>query len=302
MLNFLPSPIIGVLAFLLAVINVLFWSTLIFIVTGIKLIFRFNAARKVLDPILIALAENWITGNAVWMWLTQKTDIQVHGLENLKRRGWYLVVANHQSWVDIVVLQKVLNRRLPFLKFFLKKELARIPVLGQAWWALDFPFMSRHSKSYLKKHPEQAGKDLQATIKACQRFSLVPTSVMNFVEGTRFTEQKHLRQQSPYQYLLKPKAGGLAFAIQSLGGKFHSLVNVTIVFPDGIPNFWEFMSGQVKNVEVHINQIEIPAHFVGKDYSQDMEYRVEFQKWLTDIWQQKDLLLQQRLGEKRVES
>ena len=34
---------------------------------------------------------------------------------------------------------------------------------------------------------------------------------MNFVEGTRFTREKHARQNSPYNHLLRTKAGGMAF-------------------------------------------------------------------------------------------
>ena len=288
MLNFLPAPVVGVIAVILMTINIIFWTVLLFIVTLIKLIFRTDSARKLLDPILTAIAENWITGNWLWQKLTQRTIWQTQGLGELDRDDWYLVISNHLSWVDIFALQGVLNRRIPMLKFFLKKELARIPLMGQAWWALDFPFMSRHSKSYLKKHPEQAGKDLEATRKSCERFRLIPTSVMNFVEGTRYTPEKARRQNSPYQHLLKPKAGGLAFAVEALGSQFDSLLDVTIVYPDGVPTFWQFLCGRVRKIIIHIDQVDIPAHFGQSDYSESNEHRVEFQKWLSDIWYKKD--------------
>jgi len=298
MLNFLPSPVIGVLAFTIAIINMLLWTSILFMVTLIKLVFRFNAARKILDPILTAIAANWISGNGFWMWLTQRTEWTVEGLDQLDPKGWYLVTSNHQSWVDIVVLQKLLNRRIPMLKFFLKKELARIPIMGQAWWALDFPFMSRHSKSYLKKYPEQAGKDLEATRRSCERFSLIPTSVMNFVEGTRITPEKHKRQKSPYKHLLKPKAGGMAFAVQTLGEKFHSLIDITIVYPDFTPTFWEFLAGKMHKVTVIIKERELPESFKTLNYSDNPEDRVAFQKWLGDIWLEKDQLIERRLSSK----
>ena len=230
----------------------------------------------------------WISGNGLWMRLTQKTHWNVSNIDNLHRKHWYLVVANHQSWVDIFVLQRALNRKVPMLKFFLKKELAKVPVMGQAWWALDFPFMSRHSKTYLREHPEQAGKDLQATQKACQRFSLIPTSVMNFVEGTRYTDQKAQRQGSPYRYLLKPKAGGLAFAVQVLGKQFSTALNVTLIYPSGTPTFWEFLCGRVDEIVVQVKTTPIPAQFEGKDYSTDNEHRVNFQRWLSSMWAEKD--------------
>ena len=54
----------------------------------------------------------------------------VEGVETLDRSEWYLVLANHQSWVDIAVLQRIFHRKIPFLKFFIKKELLWLPILG----------------------------------------------------------------------------------------------------------------------------------------------------------------------------
>jgi len=49
--------------------------------------------------------------------------------------------------VDILVLEKVFNRKVPMLKFFIKKELLwTLPVAGWAAWLLDFPFMERYHK------------------------------------------------------------------------------------------------------------------------------------------------------------
>jgi 1-acyl-sn-glycerol-3-phosphate acyltransferase len=130
----------------------------------------------------------------------------------LEAKGHYLVLSNHQSWVDILILQKVFNRRIPFMRFFLKQQLIWVPMLGLAWWALDFPFMQRHTKSQLQKRPELAGQDIAATRKACEKFLGKPVSIMIFPEGTRFTPAKHAQQQSPFQHLLKPKSGGMAYA------------------------------------------------------------------------------------------
>ncbi|GLS26136.1 acyltransferase [Marinibactrum halimedae] len=291
MLNFLPAPIVGVLACLLMSINILFWCALLFLFTFIKLIFRGDKMRKRLDPILIAIAENWISGNKVWMAMTQRCRWQVEGVERLRRRGWYLVNANHQSWADIFVLQSVLNRKIPFLKFFLKQELAKVPLMGQAWWALDFPFMRRFSKEYLEKNPNMRGKDLEATRKACERFSLVPTSVMNFLEGTRFSIKKHQQQKSPFRHLLLPKAGGIAFAVNSLGDKFHSLLDVTIVYPQGVPSFWDFLSGRMREVIVQVRELEIPDVLCSGDYQNDEEFRHQFQQWVQQLWVDKDQLI-----------
>ncbi|MGV8057698.1 MAG: acyltransferase [Smithellaceae bacterium] len=292
MLNFLPSLLIGVIATLLFAVNVLFWPIFVVIFSVLKIIMPFPPLRRWFDRILPWLAENWISCNGLWMRLTQKNQWDVQGVTGLNYHGWYLVSSNHQSWVDIFVMQHILNRRIPLMKFFLKQELIWVPVMGLAWWALDFPFLHRHSAEYLKKHPEQKGKDLETTRKACAKFTHVPTSIMNFLEGTRFSQAKHVRQQSPYRHLLKPKAGGIALALDTLGDKFHSLLNLTIIYPDGVPTFWEFLCGKVKRVIVRIGQVEVPQHLLHGDYEGDETYRAAFQQWVQQLWQEKDLQIQ----------
>ncbi len=297
MLNFLPKPLVGVIAVSLLVLNILVWCGFLFSVALIKFLLPFKPVRRAVDPILNAIATTWISGNNGWMRLTQKTRWDVQGVEGLQYRGWYLVSSNHQSWVDIFVLQNMFNRRIPFLKFLIKQELLYVPIMGLAWWALDYPFMKRYSAEYLKKHPEMRGKDLETTRKACKKFSLIPTSVMNFPEGTRFTPPKHDRQESPYRHLLKPKAGGVALVLDAMGEKFQSLLNVTIVYPDGIPGFWEFLSGRVKRITVRVQNLPIPKHFIGGDYENDAQFRAAFQQWLHEVWLEKDALIAQLRAE-----
>ena len=251
MLYFLPAPLRGLIATLLMVLNALFWVPILLIFSSLKLLMPFKAVRLLIDPILLSIAEAWIWGNSAWMGLTQRTTWDVEGIEGLDPHSWYMVNSNHQSWVDILVLQHLLNRRIPLLKFFLKAQLIWVPVMGLAWWALEFPFMRRHTEDYLKKHPEMRGKDQETTRKACAKYALIPTSVMNFLEGTRFTKAKHAKQQSPYQHLLKPKAGGMALALNAMGDKFQAILDVTIVYPDGAPTFNDFLLGNVRRIVVH---------------------------------------------------
>jgi 1-acyl-sn-glycerol-3-phosphate acyltransferase len=297
MLNFLPKSLVGIIASLLLTLNILFWCIFLFAFALLKLALPFKPVRVVIDPILNAIATNWISCNSGWMRLTQKTHWDVQGIDGLPYKGWYLVNSNHQSWVDIFVLQHLLNRKIPFLKFLIKQQLLYVPIMGLAWWALDYPFLKRYSRDYLEKHPEMRGKDLEATRKACRKFALVPTSVMNFVEGTRFTKAKHDRQQSPYEYLLKPKAGGLALALNSMGDKFQSLLNVTIVYPDGIPEFWDFLCGRVKRITVRMQSLPIPQQFIGADYENDEGFREEFQQWIHQMWLEKDKQIEQLRAE-----
>lgn len=288
MLGFLPPVARGVIAMLLLVLNTLFWCALLLALALVKLALPFAWVRLRIDPLLNAIATTWIACNSGWMRLTQRTTWDVLGVDELPYRGWYLVNCNHQSWVDIFVLQHVLNRRIPMLKFFLKQELIYVPVIGLAWWALDFPFMKRHSRADLRKNPELRGQDRETTRRACEKFALVPTSVMNFAEGTRYTPAKHRAQASPYRHLLKPKAGALALALNAMGGQFHSLVDATIVYPDGVPTFWKFLCGRTPRVILRARQIPIPPEFCAGDYEGDTAFRGVLHRWLANIWEEKD--------------
>ena len=215
------------------------------------------------------------------------------GVDALNRYECYMVVANHQSWTDILVLQKVLNGRIPLLKFFLKKELIWFPLLGLAWWALDFPFLKRYSKKFIKRHPHLAGKDLETTRKACEKYKNLPVAVMNFVEGTRFSKAKQNRQQSPFAHLLRAKAGGLAFALSSMNGKINRLIDVTIVYPQkDKKSFWNYLCGNIQEIKVRVRQLPITERLRG-DYIGDRNFRKQFQNWLNDLWREKDQLITQ---------
>ncbi len=291
MFSFLPPFVRGVVAASLLALNTLLWCSLLFVFAFFKLIVPAKPVRAAVDRVLNGIATRWVAGNSAWMRLTQRTQWDVEGIDQLPYRGWYMVNCNHQSWVDILVLQHLLNRRIPMLKFFLKQQLIYVPVIGLAWWALDFPFMRRHSDAELKRHPEKRFDDLEATRRACEKFALVPTSVMNFAEGTRFTAARHRAQHSPYRHLLKPKAGALALALGVLGDRFDSLLDVTIVYPDGAPKFWDFLCGNTRRIVVRARRMPIPHEFRGGDYARDPRYRKAFQHWLQALWQQKDLAI-----------
>lgn len=298
MLHFLPAPLLGLIASTLMLLNILFWVPVLLLVATVKLLLPFKRVRLVIDPLLLQIAEAWIAGNSGWMRLTQPLQWEITGLRDLDPRQWYLVICNHQSWVDILVLQHVLNRRIPLLKFFLKKQLIWVPIMGLAWWALEFPFMRRHSEAFLQKHPEERGKDAATTRAACEKYALVPTSVMNFVEGTRFTQAKHQRQQSPYRHLLKPKAGGISLALDAMGEKFGAVLDITIAYPDGAPNFWQFLQGRVPRVIVQARTLAVPrlAASPAEDASQAL--RELCQGWVNQLWGEKDALLNQLLDAK----
>lgn len=294
MFNRFHHVLLGSFAILGYFLNTLFWVTPILVLSFLKLL-PFKKWQTLVSYPLDACATNWISINNLNQRIFSRTSFKVSGLDALSPKDWYLVISNHQSWVDILILQRVFNRKIPFLKFFLKQELIWVPFLGVAWWALDFPFMRRYSKSYLAKHPHLKGKDMETTRKACEKFQSKPVSVMNFVEGTRFTQDKKRRQGASFEYLLRPKAGGIAFVLSAMGEQLNKLVNVTIHYPDGVPTYWEFVSGKVPNVDIRIEVSSVSGLFESgvfdHSYFDNPQQRAKFHSWLNELWVEKDTQL-----------
>lgn len=280
---------------LIGISTVVLTST-IFVLSIGKFLAPPGAAAHFVRRVLAGIAELWITINNVLLSLSRKTRWDVEIPPALDRRGCYLVNSNHQSWVDILVLQRCFNRRLPLLRFFLKSQLIRVPFLGIAWWALDFPFMKRASRAQLARQPGLKGKDLENARKACEKFRDIPVAMMNFPEGTRFSVDKRDARCSPYKNLLLPRIGGVGQVLYALGDQLDALIDVTIVYPrDGqpgtAPTFWQLVSGQLPEIIVRAKRREIPAHLLGRNFKMDREFRHDLESWSRGLWLEKDQLI-----------
>ena len=254
-----------------------------------KFVLPGQAARDACSRGVMWVAEFWAENCKRIFALLTPTRWDIRGNAELRQDCSYLVISNHQSWVDIPALVQAFNRKTPYFKFFLKQELIWVPFLGLAFWALDYPFMKRYSKAYLARHPEMAGKDLEITRRACERFKDLPVTVVNYLEGTRFTPAKQAQQQSPYRYLLKPKAGGVAFVLAALGEQLDAVLDVTLVYPDQqVPGFWDLLSGQVAKVIVDIRTLPLDPTLCRGDYENDPAFRQQMQDWVSALWQAKD--------------
>jgi 1-acyl-sn-glycerol-3-phosphate acyltransferase len=284
--------------FLLICLNTAACAAPLFAVALAKFLVPLRGWRRATSRWLTAIAEQWIANNTALLRGLQDIRWDVRGVESLRRNEWYLVVANHRSWVDIFAVQAALNRRIPFLKFFIKQQLIWVPVMGLAWWALDMPFMRRHSRAYLEKHPEKRGEDLETTRRACEKFREIPTSVINFVEGTRFTPAKHAAAKSPHRHLLPPRAGGVAFVLGAMGPQFHALLDVTIVYPEGDGEFWDLCCGRVGAIVVDVRERVLEPWLAAGDYADDPVFRARFQSWLGALWEDKDARIDGLLAER----
>ena len=189
-----------------------------------------------------------------------------------------------------MVLMHVLGKHLPPPKFFLKRDLLFVPFVGIASWALDMPFVHRYSRNTLRKKPHLKTRSLENAQRSCERFRTIPTTIVNFVEGTRLTTEKHQRTDSPYQHLLKPQAAGIAFTLAAMGEQFENLIDVTLDYPGAevdSPLFKQVIQGTVKAIRVHVDVNPIDPELIG-DYFGNKAFRVGFQKRLNDKWQKKD--------------
>ena len=281
---------------LLIAINTVVHALPLLAVAVFKAMLPSKRAQRACNPALIWFAENWIVVNSAMIDVFTRTRFEVSEDVAPQRDGHYLVLANHQSSMDIVVLQKVFNRRIPFLRFFLKRQLFWVPVLGLCWWALDFPFMGRYSRKQIAKNPALGKRDMEATRRACEKFRAVPVAIMNFVEGTRFTPKKQAAQSSPYRHLLKPKSGGVAFVIDAMGDSLHAILDVTIVYPGGRPSILDLIAGRIPEVRVAIRERPIPDALIGGNYHEDRAFRARFQQWMSAVWEEKDDEIARLLG------
>jgi len=286
------SPFIGVLTTLFFIVSTLVVFVPIMFLAILKISLPSKAWLAFCNRCLDWLASHWMAANALHQSLLLPTVISVDGLKDLTLREWYMLIANHQSWVDILVLLRVFNGRIPYLKFFLKQSLIWVPFIGLAWWALDFPFMRRHSKSEIAKNPALKGQDIERTRQSCEKFRHNPVTIINFLEGTRFTSAKHAAQGGVYRHLLVPKAGGFAFTLAAMDGQLHCLLDVTIFYPEGCPSYWQYVCGRVNHIKVDVRQLPIPVDMLG-DYMGDEIFRERFQLWVNEIWKEKDTRLQQ---------
>ena len=290
------KPWIGVLTFTALVACITSW----FIIMTPLVILRAAPIYKVqrlFARLNVKFATFWVGSNQLLFKCLHppQRPAQIEGALSLNSS--YMVLSNHQSWADILVLFNVLHKRLPFARFFLKKELIWVPIVGVICWAMDFPFMKRHSAAKLARNPELAAEDLETTRKACEIYKLNPVTVVNFAEGTRFSPRKVKRSKSPYRGLLKPKYGGLSAALNAMGEQFAGIVDVTICYvPSADSIAWSWLCGRQTKAQVHIRVIPVPLDLIAGNYREDAEFRQRFKNWLDGIWLEKDQRLKHMRG------
>lgn len=283
----------SLLIILLLPLNLILWGVPVMLLGIVKLLLPGGEPRRKLRLLLSELGDRWAGGNDLIFDLLLDTKWDISGVDGLRPDGHYLIVSNHGSWLDIFVLQRAFHRRVAFMRFFIKQQLIWFPILGQACWAMDFPFMRRYTPEYLERHPEKRGKDLETTRRTCRRYRRIPMAILNFIEGTRFTRAKQVEEKSPYRNLLRPRVGGIAFVLASLGEQLEGVVDVTISYPRPDVTVWEFLTNRVGRIVVRARLIEVPSQFVTEPITEPGPAREAFKIWIESLWREKDELLDQ---------
>lgn len=285
------SSLKGLVSVLLLILTTLFWGIPLIALTLVKLVTPGRRLRRLVLRGLNEVALNWVGTNLWWMrrWLRPRLDI--HLPEGLSREQWWLVLSNHRSWTDIFLLFFALHRRIPMPHFFVKRQLIWIPIVGLAFWAMEFPMLRRLTREQRERHPQLARRDREATERMCRHARERPIAIYNFVEGTRFTPAKHAAQASPYRHLLRPRAGGIAQVLGLLGDRLGGILDVTLRYDNPRPTFWGYLCGQEGPVSLTARRLAVPHWMVEGDYHDDPDYKERFHSWLNALWQDKDASL-----------
>lgn len=240
-------------------------------------------------------AHNWVNFNSFLMRTIIRTpvELELSPRTKLRRTQNYMIIVNHQSATDILVLQYLFNTKIPFLRFFIKKELLYVPLLGLAWWALDYPFVKRYSREKIKKKPQLANADIQVVRRMVKIYQKQKVSILNFVEGSRRTTQKIKEEGKKriYKHLLKPRSSGMSVVLSHMQHQLAGVLDITIVYPRLNITLGDFMSGKVEWIKVYADLV--PIEEVPVEENVEIAHVSKgMHRWLNERWQMKDEILQ----------
>jgi len=281
------------ITYLLFILNLIWLIPILYPFLLLKLL-PMSTTRLFADRILVMIGERWIQNNYLISVFMYGIKFDVEGLDHpeIAYNKSYLIVSNHQSWADIYVIQSVLNKKVPFIRFFIKSSLKWVPILGQAWVGLDFPFVRRSKKKDLIKNPDLARQDLENVKRVCRKFKDIPFCILNFVEGHRRTPERmrKLIKKNPYRYLLRPHSGGISTVATELKDQLHGILDLTLIYPDDKSTFYDLMSGDVRAIKVvakfiPINEVPIETNPNFSAMSKKMK------RWIDGRWEEKDKIL-----------
>ena len=266
----LKQQLISTVSLTAITLNLLFWIPALIVLALLKAVVRQPAILSFMDAIVDRIYRVAVWFDHFWLTRVLKIKLDVHGDVPSDRLSNCIVISNHRSWFDILLLQSLVVRKGPLLMFLIKQELIYVPVVGWICMALNSPRLNRGKSEHGRD------RDYASVASASQR----PGALMNFIEGTRFTPEKHDQQGSEYRHLLKPRSGGFRVMLQNLPAA--PIFDFTLVYPKDGLTFWQCLNGEHLNYRIYINMFEAG------------EVPQEPTEWLAKRWQEKDQLLANR--------
>ena len=273
--------------------NLTFWIIPVLVLVAFKWLLPIPSMQPGIYGMMAWIYRIAVQMNSWILFKVLKIQLDVTGVNQTYPGDFYLSLCNHQSWSDILILQHLLNRKTPIMKFLVKKELMYLPVVGLICWAYDFPFLNRGKQPPKISDNSDRRSDSQTLNRSLARFLRSSATIMNFAEGTRFSPLKAERQNSPYQYLLKPKAGGLIAIYKMMGHELAAILDFTIVYDAPRPTFWRFIGGKILRVKVHLDTIlsnEFKENFGLPEINFNPGRAIE---WLNQRWEKKERIIEQ---------
>jgi 1-acyl-sn-glycerol-3-phosphate acyltransferase len=166
---------------------------------------------------------------SLYTWLNPAWRVAVEGRDKIRRDAAYVIVANHQSLLDILVL----FRLFVHFKWVSKVENFRVPFIG---WNMS---LNRYIK--LRRGSRES---VARMMDACERALAAGSSVMIFPEGTRSRDGR-LQPFKPGAFTLAQRTGaailpivveGTARALPKRGFVLQGRHDIRIRVLDEIPH------------------------------------------------------------------
>ena len=288
-MNEIRRFLVGILTFFAILIILSFWLIPLSI-TNIPRIIGNKNLKIYLGTISNKMSNLAVANITTALKILHKLDWDFQIPKDLNTKTWYIAMSNHQSWADIFILLAAGHKKIPLLKFFMKKELKWIPIIYLVHKTVDMPFLNRHSRAQIEANPELKKVDYENAKKAAKRFSRNPATAFSFAEGTRFTLEKHAAQDSPYTNLLKPKIGALAIALSGMP-QVNTLIDFTVVYASKKRSAWNFLCGDLSKAKVVAKTYTLPEGLKNRSFEEDDDYKRSFQIFVDAVWLKKQEMI-----------
>lgn len=228
------------------------------------------------------LAGLWWTWLVDWAEHVQGIQVIVTG-DDVPAGENAVIIANHQQMPDILVIMELASRkrRLADLKWFMKDSLKFVPGVG---WGLIFL-----DSLFVKRDWNRDQETIERTFSMIHQ-KRIPFWLIMFVEGTRITPRKlercqdFARQQGlPVpRHVLIPRPKGFLAAMEGLGRQVDAVYDLTIGYPERIPDLLEFFRGRAPKAYLHLKRFPRSELPVQKD---------RLAEWLRSRFEEKDRLM-----------